>query len=178
MSADGDALGSVVRLNNLTLSVQLYSATSSLGQLPGIPMVLVTAQLLPTAAPGTTGTVTATAGPAQSPGSTFMATVPPVHIGTRSLETSAICALPAGLKDCPHPLRRKTAANALVRAIHIYCLRIERITNLSRSLVHKSKTSVNRSEISFLCQLAYKMPLRPAPSEIRIPISSVRCATA
>src|SRR5580704_10544499 len=31
LSADGDALGSVVHLKNLTLSVQFYSASTSLG---------------------------------------------------------------------------------------------------------------------------------------------------
>jgi uncharacterized protein (TIGR03437 family) len=76
LSADGDALGSVY-VSNLTVTVQFYSTTSSLGQLPGIPMVLVTAQVLPTAAPGATGTVTATAGSPDSPGSDFMATVNP-----------------------------------------------------------------------------------------------------
>jgi hypothetical protein len=76
LSADGDALGSVY-VKTLTVTVQFSSATSSLGQLPGIPMILVTAQVLPTAALGMTGTVTATAGPAYSPGASFMATVNP-----------------------------------------------------------------------------------------------------
>jgi hypothetical protein len=61
LSADGDELG-VVYVKNLTVTVQFYSITLSLGQLPGIPMVLVTAQVLPTAAPGAIGTVTATSG--------------------------------------------------------------------------------------------------------------------
>lgn len=61
LSADGDELG-LVYVTNLTVDVVFYSTTSSLGQLPGIPMVLVTAQVLPTAAPGATGTVTATVG--------------------------------------------------------------------------------------------------------------------
>jgi uncharacterized protein (TIGR03437 family) len=99
LSADGDALGSVGYLSNLTLSVQFYSATSSLGQLPGVPIVMVTAQVLATAAPGATGTVTAR--PAQSPGSTFPATVNPGTItvgGTVSVSgvTPGMGLLPSG----------------------------------------------------------------------------------
>jgi uncharacterized protein (TIGR03437 family) len=100
LSADGDALGSVY-VNHFTVGVQFYSASASLGQLPGIPMILVTAQVLPTAAPGATGTVTATAGSSFSPSTTFMATVNPGTItvgGTVSVSgvTPGMGLLPSG----------------------------------------------------------------------------------
>ena len=100
LSADGDALGEVF-VSKLTVTVQFYSTTASLGQLPGIPMILVTAQVLPTAAPGAMGTVTAATVSLDSPASNFTATVNPGTItvgGTVSVSgvTPGMGLLPSG----------------------------------------------------------------------------------
>lgn len=57
-SANGDAYG-LVQINGLHLDLQFGSQSGGIGQLPGVPIAVVTATVLPTARPGQTASVAA-----------------------------------------------------------------------------------------------------------------------